>query len=254
MHSSKEFLVGCFVLLALVSAGVFLWLLGGLGRFHSPARFHVRYGFAGGVEVGSPVRVAGVKVGRVERITFLPPDAADPSVSIEIELSVAPYALELVRQDSRFFVNMAGVIGERYVEISPGGAGTSVLNPGSRVRGVDPPRIDQLLSQGYGVFGRIQEFLERNEKAVTEALESVSQLLVDFNRALKAGDHKRVFALVNNLNEVAVELKSMARKAGDPQTKQMFDRLNTLLERAVAVDRQVLEEFLQKQGIRARIF
>src|SRR5205814_9104087 len=104
-------------------------------------------------------------------------------------------------------VNMAGIIGERYIEISPGSRDSEPLPSGATVRGMDPPRIDQLLSQGYGVFGKIQDFLDRNEKSMTDLLNQVDTLIGDLNKALKGSDKKRVFALIDNLNEITSNVK-----------------------------------------------
>src|SRR2546421_5623352 len=126
---TKEFLVGCLFLLVISLALVFGWLMGLLGPFHPEVRYEVTYSFAGGVEIGSPVRVSGVKVGKVEKIEFLPAEVAlkPDSATLKLTVGVSHEAAEVVREDSRFYVNMAGIIGERYIEISPGGSQSKAL-------------------------------------------------------------------------------------------------------------------------------
>ena len=165
-------------------------------------------------------------------------------------LSIARKALPSLRADSRFYINMAGIIGERYVEITPGEG--AALVPGSTVRGMDPPRIDQLLSQGYGVFGRIQEFLDKKESTIGEFIDQLSELLTDANAFLKGKENRReLYALISNLNAVASGLK---QSMNDQKTKEFFERLSLLLKRAEDVDKETLKKFLQEEGIRARIF
>lgn len=259
-RSGKEFLVGCLVLLAVALAVVFGWLMGVVGPFKREARYEVLYSFAGGVELGSPVRVSGVKVGKVERIEFLPEEArraeekASDIVTLKLTVSVAETARSAVRADSKFYVNMAGIIGERYIEISPGSRDTAPLAPGATVRGIDPPRIDQLLSQGYGVFGKIMDFIDRNEKSIQDLLHQTDILIGDLNNALKGSDKRKVFALLDNMNEITSDLKTMTKKMNSPETRQFFDRIDTLVKRAQEVDKPALKRFLQDEGIRARIF
>jgi phospholipid/cholesterol/gamma-HCH transport system substrate-binding protein len=259
-HSGKEFMVGCLVVLAVGLALVFGWLMGLLGPFHREARYELLYGFAGGVEVGSPVRVSGVKVGKVEAIQFLPEEARKEHekqsdlVTLQLTISVADKARSAVRRDSRFYVNMAGIIGERYIEISPGSRDQAELPPGSVVRGVDPPRIDQLLSQGYGVFGRIQDFLDRNEKSVSDLLTQVDLLIGDLNKALKAGEKRRIISLIDNLNDISIDVKQVTKRFNDRETKEFFTRVDELVKRAHDIDKPALHKFLQEEGIRARIF
>ena len=106
------------MILVVVCVLGFGWLMGGIGTWKRQVHFSVLYGFAGGVEVGSPVRVSGVKVGKVESIEFVAGEVE--GVSLRVNVAVSQAAATQVREDSRFFINMAGIIGERYVEISPG--------------------------------------------------------------------------------------------------------------------------------------
>lgn len=253
---TKEFLVGALVLLVVTLMLAFGWLMGVLGPFHKDATFKVQYAFAGGVEVGSPVRVSGVKVGKVEKIEFLPlgPSSENESANLEVTISCSKRAAQSVKKTSRFYVNMAGIIGERYIEITPGDKDSELLPMGSTVRGIDPPRIDQLLSQGYGVFGKIQDFLEENETTVTNFVKSLDQLLRDANRLLRGDDKRKFFQLVDNLNEMTGDMKVMMKDLRDPESKEIFRLLAELVKRAHDVDKAALKKFLQEEGVRARIF
>lgn len=252
----KEFLVGCLVILVLVLMIVFGWLMGVVGPFRREVNFQLLYAFAGGVEVGSPVRVSGIKVGKVDSIDFLPQEQSgkEDRATVKVIISVAAKAAPAVREDSRFFINMAGIIGERYIEISPGSEAASALNPGTIVRGVDPPRIDQLLSQGYGVFGRIQEFLEQNEKVVTDFLSQTTKLLTDANKLLKGDDKRKFIALVENLNVITDDVKQLTRRLTTKEADDAYGEIRELIRRAHQADKETLKKFFQDEGIRARIF
>lgn len=245
----KEFLVGCLVLTVVVLLGVFAWLLGALEPFSNTVHYNLLYGFAGGIEVGSPVRVAGIKVGKVERIAFLAEDSKstkDP-VALNIRVSVSHTASPSVRADSKFFVNMAGVIGERYIEISPGTLESPVLEDGSTVRGNDPPRIDQLLSQGYGLFGKVTDFFEKNEAGMNDFLDSLSEMM---NRK----DWKKLLKLIDNVNSLTGDLRYVSKKLRTQEADDVWNKLYDLVDRAHQVDKETLKKFLQDEGIRARIF
>lgn len=230
---------------------VFGWLMGLFRPLAGTAEFRVRYAFAGGVEVGSPVRVSGVKVGRVEQIDFLP--EADSDETIELHITVARRALAAVRADSKFFINMAGIIGERYVEITPGKG--EMLVAGSQIRGIDPPRIDQLLSQGYGVFGRVQEFLEQNEEVLADFLKHLKSFMKDANKYLGSGKNRdKFFSLLENLEVVTGDVRAVTGGLRKQETQKMLEQLRVLIDRAHEVDDKALKKFLQEEGIRARIF
>ncbi len=69
---SPEIKVGGLFLLALAFIVGFIWYLGLVNPFASAYEVRVGYNYAGGVEVGSPVRVMGIKVGKVKAIQFTP--------------------------------------------------------------------------------------------------------------------------------------------------------------------------------------
>ncbi len=250
----RDFLVGLFIIGAALLAVLFFWVMGMFSFVGGNPRFHLRFAFAGGVEVGSPVRVSGVKVGRVEGIEFLSQIEGADGAAIEITISVAPKALGVIREDSRFFVNIAGIIGERYVEISPGTAGSNILPQGSRIRAVDPPRIDQLLSQGYGVFGRIQDFLEQNEKTVTGFLSQLAGLMSDATKLMEKTDREKLGKLLDDMAQITADVRHLSSQLRGPGGEEFFERLMVLIERAHDIDKPALKKFLQDEGVRARIF
>jgi phospholipid/cholesterol/gamma-HCH transport system substrate-binding protein len=129
-----------------------------------------------------------------------------------------------------------------------------VLNPSQPVRGVDPPRLDQLLSQGYGVFGRIQDFLDANESTIKDFLDEVTVVLTEANKMLKGPNREKFFTLIDNLNVVTSDLKGITGKLRDPETKKFFERLDILVQRAQGVDKAALKKFLQEEGVRVHIF
>src|ERR1700756_5129737 len=83
MKFSNEAKVGGLVLLTAVLAAAFAWAIGITNPFNRTVSFYVTYNFAGGIEMGSPVRVSGIKVGKVERIEFFVP--ADPKSTAKAE-------------------------------------------------------------------------------------------------------------------------------------------------------------------------
>ncbi len=255
----KEFWVGALFLTVVLLLVIFGWLMGVIGPLQSHSRLFILYNFAGGIEVGSPVRVSGVKVGKVSKIEFLPestnPKASQQeSTSLKLTVDISTKAVSSVREDSRFYVNMAGIIGEKYIEISPGTVLAPVLANGATIRGVDPPRVDQLLSQGYGVFGRIMDFMDENEKTLTEFLQGMQELITDANKLLKGKERHKLIMLIDNLNAVTSDVHELSTKMKNPETGKFYDQIFDLVDRAHSIDKPVIKQFLQEEGIRARIF
>ncbi len=252
---SREFWVGTLVVSVVAILIAFAWGMGVLGPLKRQVRYYLLYNFAGGVEVGSPLRVSGVKAGKVSKIEFLPEENHNGErVTLKVTVDVASNAAQIVRQDSKFFINMAGIIGERYIEVSPGSNGAPVLKDGATVRGEDPPRIDQLLSQGYGVFGRVQDFLETNEETIKSFLGELNHFMVDASKLLKGKDKDKIIALVENLTSVTADVHKIAKKMEDERTQKVIDEIYDLVHRAHEIDKPALKQFFQEEGIRTKIF
>src|SRR6266705_3589868 len=84
--------------------------------------YHAYFKFAGGLEVGAPVRFAGLKVGRVNDVHVDPKD----KTRIEILMEVAGGTP--VAADSMAQVTQLTMLSENYVEITPGKQTTPLPN------------------------------------------------------------------------------------------------------------------------------
>lgn len=112
-----ETLVGLFVVLG-IAAVVFLALqaanLGSSFNGSNTYTLQARFDNIGGLKPRAPVRSAGVKVGRVTGIT-LDPKTFQGVVTLEVERSFQ------FPKDSSAKILTAGVLGDQYVGIEPGG-------------------------------------------------------------------------------------------------------------------------------------
>jgi phospholipid/cholesterol/gamma-HCH transport system substrate-binding protein len=94
--------------------------------------------------VGANVEIAGVSVGRVESIR-LRNDQAHVVLRVQPEIKIA--------EDAIVSIKTKGLIGERYLNISPGGS-ERIVPPNGRLTEVEPPvDLEELISK-Y-VFGKV---------------------------------------------------------------------------------------------------
>jgi len=252
--------VGLLFTLAVVVVIGFAWLLGAVNPFANGFEVNIQYNFAGGIEVGSPVRVMGIKVGKVEKIIFMPEqkDAQGNEVKLRVVISIDKKAKETIRKDSRFFINLAGVIGEKYVEVSPGSMSEPAIQPGDVLRGEDPPRIDQLISQGYGLAGKILDLVNKNEGSVTHTLELLDSFVTNMNKTLiqldKTTKNVEVAKLLKNLVEISEDVRFMTSKVRTEDGQKTIDLMYRLIWRLDPLDSKAIKKFLQEEGVRAKIF
>ncbi len=99
---------------------------------------------SGGIKTGSAVVIAGVEVGKVREVK-LSDYQARVVLSLPVELKI--------QEDAIASIKTKGLIGEKYIEITPGGSEVT-LKPGDRLRETQPAvDLEQLIS-GF-VFGKL---------------------------------------------------------------------------------------------------
>ena len=144
-RSTLDLAVGVFVLLGLVALG---WMSVRFGRvdFLGSPGYEVVADFpsVGGLKPGSIVEIAGVEIGRVEHISLADYQA-------RVVMSIKPDVK--LQADSIASIKTRGLIGEKFIRISPG-ASEKLIAPGGRIREVEAPvDLEELISK-Y-VFGKV---------------------------------------------------------------------------------------------------
>jgi len=140
-----ELAVGLFIIAGIVCLGYLSIKLGKMEIVGE--RGYEIYGVfsnVGGLKVGSSIEIAGVNVGRVKRITL-------ENYQANVVLNL-PKGLK-IQEDAIVSVKTKGLIGEKYIDITPG-ASEKVVQPGSRIRETQPAvDLEELISKF--IFGKI---------------------------------------------------------------------------------------------------
>jgi phospholipid/cholesterol/gamma-HCH transport system substrate-binding protein len=275
MKWTNEAKVGALVTSTVVIALGFAWLLGFKNPFLDQNYFYVSYNFAGGIDLGSHVRLSGIKVGKVEEIEFFSPSpnqqvsmkesgSADQDqglayTPVRLKISVRKAALPGIRKNSRFYINLAGLIGERYIEITPGTIDSQQLHPGDVVAGVDPPRIDQLISQSFNLAGKIQDLIDKNKGDITRSIELLYKLSNNLNKTLEKVDQSKILSrdlasLITNLMEMTNDLREITKNTRTTEGQKTLKLLHDILWRLEPLDSERIKQFLQKEGVKVKIF
>ena len=201
----------------------------------------------------------GIKVGKVEKIQFAP-DYKSPSgeeVKLHVQIKVQSDAFETIRADSKYYINLAGIIGEKYLEITPGSSNEKKLEQGQFVRGTDPPRIDQMISQGYALAGKILSMVENNEDSVVDTIGSINSLVGNLNKVLATIDklttNRQYSELFQRLSLLSKEMTIFVQEAKGNDVKRSLRSIRKLLSRLEKIDEKEVRKFLQEEGIRARV-
>jgi phospholipid/cholesterol/gamma-HCH transport system substrate-binding protein len=111
---------------------------------NSGTTIYAEFSNAGGLKNGSVVEIAGVEVGRVKKITL---DEYQAKVQLQIEKKVG------IQEDAIASIKTKGLIGEKYIEITPGGS-DKIIEAGGKIRDTQPPfDIEKAISKV--IFGKV---------------------------------------------------------------------------------------------------
>ncbi|MDD5426706.1 MAG: MlaD family protein, partial [candidate division Zixibacteria bacterium] len=109
--NNVEFKVGVIILLAIILLGASLYWLQGYKLERNAQRVNIRFDDVGTLAIGDKVTVSGVYKGKVNNLQL---DEGGVLVELLLYQDVVP------KQDARFVIKNMGVMGERFIAISPG--------------------------------------------------------------------------------------------------------------------------------------
>ena len=139
-YTRSEMVVGLFVAVGLACLGYLAIKLGKLEVFGA-AGYTVTADFpsVAGLKVGDPVEIAGVRIGRVDSLGLSEDDRARLTLRVNDGVKLQEDAIASVRA--------RGLIGDKFVLISPGAA-DKFIPPGGRIRETEsPPDIPDLIGK-----------------------------------------------------------------------------------------------------------
>ena len=140
-----ELAVGFFLLIGIICMAYLSFKLGKMEIVGTKGyQITAVFSNSGGLKSGSGIVIAGVDVGRVRNITL---DNYQARVVMHFPPEVK------IQEDSIASIKTRGLIGEKYVEITPGGS-DKTIPPGGRIRDTQSPvDLEELISK-Y-VFGKV---------------------------------------------------------------------------------------------------
>jgi len=174
---------------ALVLAGILLFVGFVLAIGRRSALFEERYSlwtsFASteGLGVGASVRLAGVPIGTVTRITF----GRDPrDRGIIIWLSLERRVQERIREDSVASIGTIGLLGDKVLDVTVGSADKPPLRAGGRLASMAPVDYGQLLQKGEQILSHVNRITAELDEFVAGGAQTGGRTLNDALRSLRA--------------------------------------------------------------------
>ncbi len=205
---STEAKVGLFVLVALIILGYMSFRVGEYG-FGLKKGYLVTAVFdnAAGLDKDASVMVAGVEVGRVEKIGL-----TDGKALVTMRI-IPDVKLE---KDVTASIKTHGILGEKFIEIMPGTKGMTYIESGEQITQVEKQAdVDKLLRELGTIASDVMQVTaslkkvvgsEEGEGNLRAILMNTRELSKSLNKVVQQNDEK-FNIMVDNLQSAAVEMQ-----------------------------------------------
>ena len=230
MNQKKyETIVGVFVVGTLLLLMAMVLIIAQQERlFEKRLEYRTVFKNIGGLKEGAEVRLSGVTVGSVRKISF------DPKGNIIVEFEVLAEYRERIRKDSKASIGYLGLLGDMCLDITSGSPEVAMLPPGSTISSIEPLALTT--------------FIER----ATPSLEDIQKILANLNKitASWADEQGTLNRMVNQLKDITTKINegqgSLGKLVNDPA-------LYNDLRQAISGTEKVITSLNTQEGLLATL-
>lgn len=137
---STEFVVGLFVIAGLVCFSYLAIKMGNLGFLDSAYTVQARFVSISGLKQGALVELAGVRIGKVANIVL---DGGEFEAVVDMAIDEGVQ----IPEDAIASIRTQGIIGDKFVKISPGGAEENIEPGGEILETESAISLEELVSK-----------------------------------------------------------------------------------------------------------
>lgn len=210
--------VGALILASLGLLVGFVFLLGDVSLAEQRT-LYIEFSDSGSMLKGAPIKIAGVRAGRVIEVEFLvgrdarksalaSASADEAPINVRVTIRIDEQMAAAVRKDSGFFITTQGVLGEKYLEIVPGTA-QETWPAGSYIRGEDPPRLDLLMARADNILAKVEQALGGDEQLdIGGLVRSTTRLATNLDTLIET-NKERIDGVFEHVDETARDARAL---------------------------------------------
>jgi len=167
---SRAARLGAFIVVTLAILVVGVFIIGSKQYlFSSTYQLKAKFDNVAGLDAGGDVRVGGVHSGTVRNIVL--PRKPGEKVTVVMDLGRSTH--EIIKQDSVASIETEGLLGNQYMAISFGSAGTPDVHEGDSIASKTPLEMSDLLRKTSDILDSSQRAIQNATRA-TANLDSIS--------------------------------------------------------------------------------
>jgi phospholipid/cholesterol/gamma-HCH transport system substrate-binding protein len=239
-----ELRVGLFVLAGAVLLAVVIFYVTGGSGFGPKYKLRAFLPKVDGLTIGAPVRVDGVEVGNVEKITLAvtkPGETTSKDRNIEVDLRLQKSFQSYIRSDSTAGLITEGLLGNRYVDIDRGYVGRELEND-EEIPGRQERALTEVVERTADLMDGLSAITKQASAVLTDVREghgSLGKFMVD------PAAYNHLNSTLENLDHMMAGVQAGKGTLGKLVTdEEMYNRVDSVAGR---VD-NVLEAVQNQQG------
>jgi len=241
---SSEVRSGIFVVLAVVALTILVFSVGNFrARLKSTTRYVTYVSNVKFLKSHDPVTYAGFKVGEIKNIEVAPERYGMVKITVGVDEDIP------VKEDAALLVKQDGILGPKYLELSPGSQDAKRAGPDAILQGIVPTAFVELGPAFEGPLNKLTDLLDNLNKILGDAefRKNVNALLTE-SRALLATMNTEVQKLGARTDTVLTEVNETVKSAREPLTKAIknADELTVHLTRNADVLTEKLAKTLEE--------
>jgi phospholipid/cholesterol/gamma-HCH transport system substrate-binding protein len=186
MKNSLETKLGIFVIFVVLAAWAIIETLGGMESFLGGYRVSALFNTVQDLKAGSSVKMAGVEIGRVEKIAL-----ANNKANVTMKL----HSDAIVKTDSKAAVKFTGLMGQNFISIDFGSADAPKAVDGAVLTTEDQPDLNAIMAkldsaatgiENFGksftgdridnLIGPLTDFIKQNSSHIGGAISNIENI------------------------------------------------------------------------------
>jgi len=212
-----EFKVG---LLMLVALALFIYLLFNASNLpiSTGEELKIYFNFVSDIQIGAPVHLAGIRIGRVTGIKLLEGEVYQGE-TYSVQITAHIKSPQPLREGCKITIGTLGFVGEAFLDIRNGPFGNPELPKEQPIIGTDPVSVAEMLETAKETVEHAKESVLIVKNAVISNQDDVKTWLVDFKKVVSKttqslertmGDVEKLLA---NLNQITSENQNELKSA-----------------------------------------
>jgi phospholipid/cholesterol/gamma-HCH transport system substrate-binding protein len=236
MKNSLETKLGIFVVLVIFAAFLIVETLGSMDLFHGGYHVSALFNTAQDLKPGNSVKMAGVEIGRVEKIAL-----ADGKVSVTMKIN--PEAV--VKTDSKAVIKFTGLMGQNFVAIGFGSAGAQPAVEGAVLETEEEPDLNAIMTRLNNATAGIENL---TKSFTPDTINNLLGPLTDFFKQ----NSSHIGGAISNIENISGQIAAGQGTVGKLIYDQSFynSAMDTVsnLQDTVASARQMISSVTNGQG------